>query len=115
MHPVQITLDVHLLGITVFSAFSDVWKQKIYDWVTIHGLFSGLLLQCMAFGVGEAAGLGLLSAISGAFVCGFFSGFYGCGTVERVLEMLPYGGAIALYVIWATLINFQIFPTFPAG
>jgi Flp pilus assembly protein protease CpaA len=66
MTGIEIILQVLLVLCTALAAVTDIWKKRIYDWITLPTLALGLLLQYLGHGFGGAFDQGLVSAIFGA-------------------------------------------------
>jgi Flp pilus assembly protein protease CpaA len=65
MNAIEILLDVLLVAVSAAAAFFDVWKKKIYLWITLPALGLGLVLNFIGFGIGEVFGQGLVSSLAG--------------------------------------------------
>ena len=93
-------LLVFFFFVLIYSAYTDLTKGKIYNWVTYPAIVLGILFRLLTEG-----GPGFLSSLTGAFLgflflfAFFLSGGLGAGDVKLMTAVGAFGGW--MFLLWA--------------
>jgi prepilin peptidase CpaA len=123
MSALDITLDILLVGVAVAGGVTDLFKRKIYDFLTYPAIALGLILRLIGHGFGGVFDQGFLSAIFGAGFCALIFGIFylwgrgfGGGDVKLMIAVGALGGfvhsltcAMATAIIGAVLAVILLF------
>jgi prepilin peptidase CpaA len=82
-----------LILISMVASFTDLWKGKIYNWLTLPAVVSGIIFSAF-LGGGQAMAFSILAIILAFFLYGwlFFFRVLGAGDVKFLMALGAWGG-----------------------